>query len=70
MVAKAPLPARILIPVANPMTAEEVRAKFRQNASLALGDEEVSALEDAVLGLEERRDVRGVMAGAAVAVAA
>jgi 2-methylcitrate dehydratase PrpD len=54
----------------NPMTAEEVRAKFRQNAALALGDEAVSALEDAVLGLDERRDVRGLMAGAAVAVAA
>jgi 2-methylcitrate dehydratase PrpD len=54
----------------NPMTAEEVLAKFRQNASLALPDEEVSALEDAVLGLDERRDVRGLMAGAAVALAA
>jgi 2-methylcitrate dehydratase PrpD len=54
----------------NPMPAGEVRAKFRQNASLALGDAEVAALEDAVLGLDERRDVRGLMAGAAVAVAA
>jgi hypothetical protein len=52
------------------MTTEEVLAKFRQNASLALGDEEISALEDAVLGLDERRDVRGLMAGTAVAVAA
>ena len=54
----------------NPMTPDEVRAKFRQNAGLVLGDAEVSALEGAVLGLDERRDVRGLMAGAAVTVAA
>jgi 2-methylcitrate dehydratase PrpD len=51
----------------NPMAAEEVRAKFRQNAALALEDAEVETLEDAVLALEERRDVRGILAGLATA---
>ena len=47
----------------NPMTADEVRAKFRENAALALGDEAVEALEEAVLTLEERDDVRGLLRG-------
>jgi 2-methylcitrate dehydratase PrpD len=47
----------------NPMTADEVRAKFRENASLALADAELEALERAVLSVEERDDVRGVFAG-------
>ena len=33
----------------NPMSADEVRAKFRENAALALGDAELEALEEAVL---------------------
>jgi 2-methylcitrate dehydratase PrpD len=41
----------------NPMTADEVRAKFRENASLALGDEAVVALEEGVLALEERDEL-------------
>ena len=44
----------------NPMSADEVRAKFRENASLALGDAELAALEEAVLGIEEHDDVRAV----------
>jgi len=51
----------------NPMSAEEVLAKFRQNASLALGDAAVSALEEAVLSLEEADDVRAVFSDLAVA---
>jgi 2-methylcitrate dehydratase PrpD len=44
----------------NPMTAEEVREKFEQNASLALDDAAVAALEAAVLALEEHDDVGDV----------
>ena len=36
----------------------EVRAKFRENAALALGDGEVAALEEMILTLEEQQDVR------------
>jgi 2-methylcitrate dehydratase PrpD len=53
----------------NPMTADEVRAKYRENASLALTDAELEALEQAVLSLEEHDDVRGVFAGLGAAVA-
>ncbi|HZO96219.1 MAG TPA: MmgE/PrpD family protein [Gaiellaceae bacterium] len=49
----------------NPMSADEVRAKFRENASLALGDRELAAFEEAVLTLEERDDLRAVFAGLA-----
>jgi 2-methylcitrate dehydratase PrpD len=45
----------------NPFTADEVRAKYRGNASLALGDDAVEALEDAVLGLDERDDLRAAL---------
>jgi 2-methylcitrate dehydratase PrpD len=55
----------------NPMTADEVRAKFRGNASLALGDSALESLEEAVLSLEAQDDLRAVFAGlAAVRVAA
>lgn len=51
----------------NPMSADEVRAKFRENAALALDDDAVAAVEEAVLTLEEAPDVRGVLvAGVAV----
>jgi hypothetical protein len=52
------------------MTADEVRAKFRENASLALADGAVEELEAAIITLEEADDVRGVFTslGAAVAV--
>jgi 2-methylcitrate dehydratase PrpD len=46
----------------NPMSADDVRAKFRENAALALSDEAVTALEETVLTLEEADDVRGVLA--------
>jgi 2-methylcitrate dehydratase PrpD len=37
----------------NPLTDDEVRAKFAGNAALALGAADAAALEDAVLGVEE-----------------
>jgi 2-methylcitrate dehydratase PrpD len=45
----------------NPMSADEVRAKFRENAALALGDDAVEPLEETVLTLEEADDVRGLL---------
>jgi 2-methylcitrate dehydratase PrpD len=50
----------------NPMTADDVRAKFRENASLSLSEETTEALEQAILGLEQRGDLRGVLALLAV----
>jgi 2-methylcitrate dehydratase PrpD len=46
----------------NPMSAGEIRAKFRENASLALDGDDVTALEEAVLTLEEHDGVRGLLA--------
>jgi len=43
----------------NPMSADQVRAKFRENAALADGSFE--ALEEAVLELEARDDVHAVL---------
>jgi 2-methylcitrate dehydratase PrpD len=43
----------------NPMSADQVRQKYRENAALAGGFE---ALEDSVLSLEELDDVRGLLA--------
>ena len=43
----------------NPMSADQVRQKFRENAALAGG---FDALEDSVLSLEEVEDVRGLLA--------
>ena len=45
----------------NPMSPDEVRAKFRENAELALSEEAVGSLEETILGLEERQDVRGLL---------
>jgi 2-methylcitrate dehydratase PrpD len=45
----------------NPMSAGDVRAKFRENAALALDDGAVTALEETLLSLEEADDVRGVL---------
>jgi 2-methylcitrate dehydratase PrpD len=42
----------------NPMTAGQVREKFRANATLALGDSDVELLEEAVMALERRNDLR------------
>jgi 2-methylcitrate dehydratase PrpD len=46
----------------NPMTPDEVREKFRENASLALDPEAAGALEEAVLSLEEQDDLRAALA--------
>ena len=45
----------------NPLTADEVRAKFRENAGLSLPDSAVEALEESILTLEEQHDVRGLL---------
>jgi 2-methylcitrate dehydratase PrpD len=45
----------------NPISADEVRAKFRGNAALALGDDEVAALEEAILTLDEQADVTAAL---------
>jgi 2-methylcitrate dehydratase PrpD len=51
----------------NPMTAEEIRDKFRANAALALAERDVEALEEAIMTLERRDnlDVLGVLSRAA-----
>jgi 2-methylcitrate dehydratase PrpD len=53
----------------NPLTADEVRDKFRENAGLALDDVAVAALEEAVLSLEEQDDLRGALAPLTASVA-
>ena len=45
----------------NPLTADEVRAKFRENVALALPDAAVEALEESIRTLEEQADVRGLL---------
>jgi 2-methylcitrate dehydratase PrpD len=45
----------------NPMTADEVRAKFRSNASLALTGGSVESLEEGLLTLEEQDDLRALL---------
>jgi 2-methylcitrate dehydratase PrpD len=45
----------------NPMSPDDVRAKFRENASLLLGNGEIEALEQHVLSLEERDDLRSFL---------
>ena len=49
----------------NPMSADQVRAKFRQNAALAGG--RYGDLEERLLRLEEAADVRGLLARETVA---
>jgi 2-methylcitrate dehydratase PrpD len=44
----------------NPMSADEVRAKFRENALLALSADTAEALEVAVLSLDQQETVRSV----------
>lgn len=46
----------------NPMTASEVRRKFEENAALALPDDAVRALADAILRLEEHTSLRDAFA--------
>jgi 2-methylcitrate dehydratase PrpD len=47
----------------NPMSDDDVSAKFRENAGLALDDGSLAALEEAVLSLEEHDDLRAVFSG-------
>ncbi len=46
----------------NPLSDDEVRAKFRANAALALSDSAVEALEEAILGLEHQDDLAAALA--------
>ncbi|MBI2962823.1 MAG: hypothetical protein HYY35_03650 [Deltaproteobacteria bacterium] len=46
----------------NPMSREEVCAKFRANARLALGEGRVERLERAILALEQESDLPGPLA--------
>jgi 2-methylcitrate dehydratase PrpD len=45
----------------NPLTAEQIRAKVRENAELALDEQRVAALEDAIVHLDELESVRGLL---------
>lgn len=51
----------------NPMTADEVREKYRENAVPALDEDAVEALEEAILALEEQDDLRSALAPLAAA---
>ena len=46
----------------NPLSPAEVREKFRENAALALPDDAVERLEDALLSLDEQADVSAALA--------
>ena len=46
----------------NPLSPDEVREKFRENASLALGEAAVTRLEHALLSLEEQDDLTAALA--------
>jgi 2-methylcitrate dehydratase PrpD len=61
---EADLPYQLGAPE-NPMTAEQVREKFRENAALA-GDG-YARLEETILGLEQAHDVRGLLSAERVA---
>jgi 2-methylcitrate dehydratase PrpD len=50
----------------NPMTEDDVRAKFLENARLSLSEEASEVLEQGILGLERHEDVRSVLALLAV----
>ncbi len=45
----------------NPLSEDEVRAKFRENSGLACGEAYVEALEDTILHLDEQDSVRGLL---------
>jgi 2-methylcitrate dehydratase PrpD len=51
----------------NPLTPEEVRTKYRQNAGLALDSGAVEELEEAILALEEQEDLGTALAPLAAA---
>ena len=46
----------------NPMSEQEERRKFDENAALSLPDDAVEALGDAILGLERLESLRGTFA--------
>jgi 2-methylcitrate dehydratase PrpD len=46
----------------NPLSGDEIRAKFRENASLALSDAGVESLETSILSLEEQDDLGAALA--------
>ena len=45
----------------NPLSSDEVRAKFRENAALALPDETLEELEEAILTLEAHDDLTAAL---------
>ena len=45
----------------NPLSEREVRAKFRENASLALDSTAIEALEKSICSLEEQGDLRAML---------
>ena len=54
----------------NPMSAGEVREKFRENAGLALEAGAAEQLEEAILALEQQHDLRAALAPLAAAAVA
>lgn len=45
----------------NPLSPDEVRAKYRENAGLVLSDEAARRLEETILALDELEDLRGAL---------
>jgi len=45
----------------NPLSADEVRAKYRENAALVLSDDAVERLEETIVALDELEDLRGAL---------
>ena len=46
----------------NPWSADDVRAKFRANAGLALPAESAAALEEAILAIDQLHDLTAALA--------
>jgi 2-methylcitrate dehydratase PrpD len=45
----------------NPLSAEEIRAKYRENAGLVLTDDAAQRLEETIVALDELDDLRGAL---------
>jgi hypothetical protein len=45
----------------NPLSPDEVRAKYRENAGLVLTDDAAQRLEETIIALDELGDVRGAL---------
>jgi 2-methylcitrate dehydratase PrpD len=45
----------------NPLSADEVRAKYRENAALVLSDDAAERLEETIVALDELDDLRGAL---------